>query len=123
MRPGLITLLCIVSCAVAACGCRKAANGSAGVTPEAAPRTLEAAFKDADSGVKAEAASIAAATKSQDPSALPAITHLLQNSELTGPQRAALGSCLPAAVTATRAAAERGDSRAAEALHAYNTSR
>lgn len=119
----LVTLFCIVLYAMAACGCRKSANGSAAVTPEAAPQVIETAFQHADSSVKTEAAMVAAATKSHDPAALPAITRLLQNSELTGQQRAALGSCLPAALSATRAAAAGGDARAAEALRAYNTSR
>lgn len=116
-------LLWIGVCAIAASGCRKSAGSSAIVTAEAAPQVLDTAFQNADSNVKAEAASVAMATKNQDPTALPAMTRLLQNSELTGQQRAAVGRCLPAAVSATRAAAERGDASAAAALKAYNTSR
>jgi hypothetical protein len=119
----LILLASLALYAIAAGGCRKGSNPSAGVTPEAAPQVLETAFQNADSNVKTEAAIVAAATKSHDPAALPAIARLLQNSELTGQQRAALGSCLPAAVSATRAAADHGDARAAAALKAYNSSR
>jgi hypothetical protein len=117
-----ITLVWILVFAAAMCGCRKRAD-SAAVAAEAAPQVLDSAFQNADSRIKAEAASAAVATKNQDPAALPAITRLLQNSELTGQQRAALGRCLPAAVSATRAAADRGDASAAAALKAYNTSR
>jgi hypothetical protein len=119
----LMPLVWVVLSAVAAEGCRKSADSAAVVTPEAAPQVLDVAFQNADSNLKAEAANVAAATKNQDPAALPAMTRLLQNSDLTGQQRTAIGRCLPAAVSATRAAAERGDTKAAEALRAYNTSR
>jgi hypothetical protein len=122
-RQDFILLACVVLYAIAAAGCRKSAQSAAVVTPEAAPQVLDTAFQNADSNVKAEAAMVAAATKNHDSTALPAIAHLLQNSELTGQQRAALGRCLPAAVSATRAAADRGDASAAAALKAYNTSR
>src|SRR5262249_20494173 len=118
-----ILFIWLALCAIAAGGCRKNAESAAMVTPEAAPQVLDTAFQNADSKVKSEVATVAAATKNHDPDALPAITHLLQNSDLTGQQRAALGRCLPAAVSATRAAAERGDTKAAEALRLYNTSR
>jgi len=56
----------------------------------------------------------------QDPAALGALTQMQQRPELSVEQRIALGRCLPAALKAARAAADRGDTKAAEALKAYN---
>jgi len=104
------------------CGsaCRKSTAATGAVTADAAPQIVETAFQSADSAIRAEAASVAAATRLQDPMALGALTQMQQRPELSADQRIALGRCLPAALKAARAAADRGDTKAAEALKAYN---
>ena len=117
----LLFMAAAVVLAVGSVGCRKAARPTtSAVTADAAPRVIETAFQTAEASVKADAASAAAATSNQDPAALSALTRMLQRPELSPEQRVALGRCLPAALTAARTAAERGDSKAAETLRAYN---
>jgi hypothetical protein len=115
-----VAFLSVAVLCSAVCGCRKSANASTVVTPDAAPNVIQTAFQNADPALQSQAAKAATATRNQDPEALAAVSQMLKSPELSGEQRAALGRCLPAAISATRAAAMRGDTRAAQTLQTYN---
>jgi hypothetical protein len=108
---------------ISAPGCRKATGVSGPVTADAAPKIIESAFQSADGSVKTEAVVAATATSNQDPAALAALARVMQRPDLTSEQRAALGRCLPAAMSATQAAADRGDAKAAAALKVYRANK
>ena len=119
-RRTLFALAATAILAVWGSACRRSTQATGAVTADAAPQVVETAFQRADPAVRAEAASVAAATRLQDPAALGALTQMQQRPELSVEQRIALGRCLPAALKAARAAADRGDIKAAEALKVYN---
>jgi len=118
----LLTLLTVALPLLA--GCKKDAIAPAPIAVEQVPATLQQTFQQAPPEIRQSAAEVVTALKNSDDSkALLELNTLMSKPELTPAQRQAAASSMLGVHARLRAAADKGDKLAEEALEHYRATK
>lgn len=124
MSAAASTCLALILVAATATGCKEKPVAVAPIPVEQVPATMEQAFQQAAPAVKQDATAVVAALQGQDePKAFFELQELSGRPELTPEQQEAVTRAWAAVHARLRAAAERGDKKAGDALEQYRATK